>query len=891
MVVIDTLADIPDGEHYLSIDWQAGDQNLFPGTAMSDIYVQAQADDAFFRNFFTDWDNDAGYLHAGDVGNVSSRPERAYIRFPINLPRGSTIDAANFKITVVRNYNPEFWVSLVAASNCTVFPNGAGNETAYPVTDLETPSEIKVSFVPTGDGAFTIDIKTLLQEYINRSTYLPGNYMGIRIKGKTDELEHYIVISSYSGATKPDLDDIKYTPPPSLERIQYVITDTSTTTLTLDTFDTDGLLIGHAFMITKMTTKLVYDVINDYLSADWDQTEELRLEKSDSEVAIIKTFMDGQNPLDMIKASREIDGYIARVLPYRREEYQGVYTFVEDAIGSQPSGWSCSTNDTTQWIKVKETIHHHYTVLEYYMSSSTVATATNIFTAGAQALGTIEFWLMVENDDTCTSGITTEIRISNGANIGVWIAFGGGAVRDYNGVSMSAITNGIFYHFRIVFNCTPHTYNLYLDNVLIGSNKPFWSNQASLDRMLIQGCNGVVHHKYLDAVDYSWASGYTLNRNQQYKLTPFHYKGFLSFADETVGQEPSGFDVYYTDRSTYYNRIIAAFADHANVLDIYDNNAGAYAGVRDNFSEHHLTGTIEWYWGTSDSTKESYFQTYNWGNSNIQILLRINGGNFQAYNATTPTTLTSCSNNILYHIQVDWTASGWHIHINGTKYDNAGSDFALYGTVGEGMDMVQWSGTVAETGFHTYIDAIDYSWSAGYYANRNLEYYRYYLLYKPFSDIADAGDIPEDISDEGGTSATPSDSMFNLVRIKDRYGNIYVRGWNYTTGEPQSDSVTANPFPFEREKFLPAPEYADKTICIQIADNFLKLHAPLKQGNDWTLILIGDVDFEPGERVGFIYKGVNYGKGSGDHPDPYLITRKKYDSNSNRTELKVLDLS
>ena len=153
------------------------------------------------------------------------------------------------------------------------------------------------------------------------------------------------------------------------------------------------------------------------------------------------------------------------------------------------------------------------------------------------------------------------------------------------------------------------------------------------------------------------------------------------------------------------------------------------------------------------------------------------------------------------------------------------------------------------------------------------------FIYKPIGDIANAGNLGSEIKDFSSTGIPGS--IINLVEVRNKDGTYITRGWDYTGGVPQDDSVANLPADYqERHILLPTPKIYGKIACIDIADQYLEKHAVQDVKYNINIKLAIDMDFEPGEKITFDYDGVTY--------TDYLITRKKFNSLKEEMEFQLV---
>jgi hypothetical protein len=135
--------------------------------------------------------------------------------------------------------------------------------------------------------------------------------------------------------------------------------------------------------------------------------------------------------------------------------------------------------------------------------------------------GTVEAYFAA--DDVSGAGIGF-VLMGNAGAVGVLVGFVAGklSVASDGGFTIIDVidpaVNDTWYHLKIEFDCTSDTFDLWVDGVQYYKNPaedPFdfvlALDNVSTIGVYFAGASGVV---YLDAVDYSWATGYFNNRNK-----------------------------------------------------------------------------------------------------------------------------------------------------------------------------------------------------------------------------------------------------------------------------------------------------------------------------------------------------------------------------------------
>ncbi len=217
-------------------------------------------------------------------------------------------------------------------------------------------------------------------------------------------------------------------------------------------------------------------------------------------------------------------------------DYLGKFSFDNEAIGANPFNWEV-TKTNRSYLEVQSLKGTHskvvYFGIDNGMYGDYCVMVNNLTTP--QTSGSLEFWAYVHEIPKWSGGSDPPAFHISGVGsftpitgLGFLFAFHeeGNKIRYGVGHSPTWYDTGATWtidrwqHYRIVFNCSTSTYELYQDGKLIGGNLPFRYAQSSIIAIQFgygwtMGSNmdGKV---WIDAIDYSWAPGYYLNRNMDY---------------------------------------------------------------------------------------------------------------------------------------------------------------------------------------------------------------------------------------------------------------------------------------------------------------------------------------------------------------------------------------
>ena len=216
-------------------------------------------------------------------------------------------------------------------------------------------------------------------------------------------------------------------------------------------------------------------------------------------------------------------------------DYLGTYSFTNDIIGDHPSGWTVYENFMCHADVIAE-LDGHSNVVEIY-DDNDFGHADMYNTFPAQSNGSIEFWLRLESISYHISAIP--FLLEDGTNI-IYISFNAidGFIRYYDGNWHNIFQPQVdqWYHIKIDWNTSGwqlttngtqygSNYNYSLWNTITkGINRIFFSSRTA--------DHGTDYKFYIDAIDYSWAPGYYLNRNK--------YHGFLESMTLLSGSSQDG---------------------------------------------------------------------------------------------------------------------------------------------------------------------------------------------------------------------------------------------------------------------------------------------------------------------------------------------------------------
>jgi len=210
----------------------------------------------------------------------------------------------------------------------------------------------------------------------------------------------------------------------------------------------------------------------------------------------------------------------------------GTYNFVNDDIDSVPNEWTDSSTGTCS-VRVVDNYRNKLKILQLYNDDTGNALADQIFIAGPQTYGTIEFWI---NSGECYgiyntfwNGGTSGTRVFginfDDGNSFRYLTAGTDWTNMYN-----LITEFTWYRVRIDFECTTgeyqslgqYKYNVFLYNefqelLATQSNILFENIQPHVDTLRCALTTSWAYG-YWDAFGYSWDPNYSIGKNIQMDL-------------------------------------------------------------------------------------------------------------------------------------------------------------------------------------------------------------------------------------------------------------------------------------------------------------------------------------------------------------------------------------
>lgn len=176
------------------------------------------------------------------------------------------------------------------------------------------------------------------------------------------------------------------------------------------------------------------------------------------------------------------------------------------------------------------------------------------------------------------------------------------------------------------------------------------------------------------------------------------FNATFSFADDIVGTSPIEWNYFNGDGVT--TTIISSLGDHEKVFQFYTPGTGVRWNLNTLFSPR-VTGEIEFWFRTTDETRDNAIRLINGGNA---IIVNLNA-------------FAEVGNDIWYYYEISWdTDTDLYSHwLNGVLID----DDVAFDAVSDGIDQLTFISNELNTEFYSYIDGLDFSWTPGYEDGRS----------------------------------------------------------------------------------------------------------------------------------------------------------------------------
>ena len=236
--------------------------------------------------------------------------------------------------------------------------------------------------------------------------------------------------------------------------------------------------------------------------------------------------------------------------------YPATYNFKDETDGAEPTGFT-TNNDVSCTTTVIAILDGHRKVLQLYDNNAAGKYDIEIdFTDGAQTSGKIDLWF--HTTDNTLDHILQLLASDDTIAIQV----------DLNAIA--GVGDDTTYHYSISFDCTPDTYDHYLDGSSIASGVGFTNAVASILTIKFIGTDADSgYYNYVDAIGFSWDANYTWGDNIYWK----------NYNDSMAQANFEGEELYTTSTSITF-------------VDTDNSNANCTATIIPSFDEHKKNITI-----------------------------------------------------------------------------------------------------------------------------------------------------------------------------------------------------------------------------------------------------------------------------------------------------------
>ncbi len=211
---------------------------------------------------------------------------------------------------------------------------------------------------------------------------------------------------------------------------------------------------------------------------------------------------------------------------FEKYNFLAEYSFKDDDSGTNPSGWAVSEGSNTYIDVIPEKDGRDKVVEIWDNSASGYCWMKNTFSS--KVSGNVEFWV---SGKAGTKGVVYIILASSTDSRGAFLeinwnhqtlGYYDGNNNHHTIIASPGFTEQTWHHIRINFDCTTDKFNVWIDGNQEGTNLPFVKKLDSMKLLWVctasAGTQGDAS-TYIDAIDYSWAPGYYLNRNLDSKLS------------------------------------------------------------------------------------------------------------------------------------------------------------------------------------------------------------------------------------------------------------------------------------------------------------------------------------------------------------------------------------
>lgn len=240
------------------------------------------------------------------------------------------------------------------------------------------------------------------------------------------------------------------------------------------------------------------------------------------------------SPPDIVLSSLDSsNSTISWTLSEGDKDFLGQYSFTNDVLGSYPINWTISEPANSK-VQVSENKDDHNLILNLSNYGGGPA-ATQIFGTRYPTDGhTIEFWVYGENGTQMFMDVE---QTGPGSGNYIWLQFRFNEQKLYNvynsGSSSDLLSSNLveetWHHVRIQ-PTTSNSFRIWLNGVELGPVSGTMFIKTYYTRIFFNP--QTAGNVYIDAVDYSWSSGYYLNRNMNYTNEAQNNLTYAVFEDD-----------------------------------------------------------------------------------------------------------------------------------------------------------------------------------------------------------------------------------------------------------------------------------------------------------------------------------------------------------------------
>lgn len=402
---------------------------------------------------------------------------------------------------------------------------------------------------------------------------------------------------------------------------------------------------------------------------------------------------------------------------------------------------------------------NHKNILNLTDTDSTASAGFRINFSSFESTGFIEFY----NQRPTVSGVVFcrfYDQVGNQA-IDIYLTHATGqGFYDYTTTTWNWIANptsNTWFHYKITYDCTAHTYTVHKDGVLVASYTML-DTATDIRNMRTFTWSTGIGNAYFDAVACS-QDGYIAGYNQRIAgWYDYDYANTALSINDTLGYE--------------------------RVLQLYDNSA--VAGAQGVYYTPTLptSGIIEYYWATStlSSGAPTYFD-FRQSSSN-RILVVFYSGYIQTYNGSWHQ-VVAISVNTWYHMKIEFNLSQYNLTINGINY-------GTYLTQGSPAfySYLRINTENGGSNYYAYFRSLRFSWDDPIYkypvkTTQVNPYAMKYEFHEPLNYLVQVSDLYNNVLLNGSLSASATEFIYTppsmqpiTITLRDSQAN-YLNWENY----------------------------------------------------------------------------------------------------------------